>query len=471
MKTIKEYSATHSMSTSWFAIDEDGNVAIVNFEHNGPVASPANHDEQCTTSLIETGIVSTTGIIYKNYTDEQIAPMFQEVPDGLNEFHNFKDYFFDCLQIDVARTSEFLEIIRPIINSGEHEVVCFSKTMGIYSSDGLDFNKIVYTRLRESGIVKKVLRTDPIYDTDDVDELASRYPIPFFVYNQEYGACDSADLNKVYTPVVPCVNEKQLSSEDRMLAFRVKGNFGSIDHIQPSIDHPFTTYEYMDEVVIEGQSYYRMRTTGNSDETVYVYDNMFSGLRINEDVCRQCPIFQSYKEDDWKRPKFYSGEEIANHPTVALINDSERLMPNQILHKYPEIVLYSFYAPSIICNAHYHEYSSLYEDAAKIVSELGEEHIFGQHCHNYFEHVLEIFRPYVLILSEQAYKNITSHYQHDATHVLIKGESYSYFQADKIEENYDEILNLAKKPYRGKVIRKVIPVEEAERIGIKHHED
>ena len=37
MKTTKEYPATHSMSTAWFYADENGEVAIIEFEDNGPV--------------------------------------------------------------------------------------------------------------------------------------------------------------------------------------------------------------------------------------------------------------------------------------------------------------------------------------------------------------------------------------------------------------------------------------------------
>ena len=38
MKTNnKEYPATHSMATSWFGIDKDGNVALIEFNDNGPV--------------------------------------------------------------------------------------------------------------------------------------------------------------------------------------------------------------------------------------------------------------------------------------------------------------------------------------------------------------------------------------------------------------------------------------------------
>ena len=37
MKQFKEYPATHSMSTAWYCVDEDGNVGIFDIDDNGPV--------------------------------------------------------------------------------------------------------------------------------------------------------------------------------------------------------------------------------------------------------------------------------------------------------------------------------------------------------------------------------------------------------------------------------------------------
>ena len=42
MKIDKEYPATHSMSTAWYCVDEEGNVGIVDIHDNGPIP---NEDE------------------------------------------------------------------------------------------------------------------------------------------------------------------------------------------------------------------------------------------------------------------------------------------------------------------------------------------------------------------------------------------------------------------------------------------
>lgn len=56
MKTNKEYPATHSMATSWFAVDAEGNVGIIEFEDNGPVPTEIVPEMECTDSIISEAI-------------------------------------------------------------------------------------------------------------------------------------------------------------------------------------------------------------------------------------------------------------------------------------------------------------------------------------------------------------------------------------------------------------------------------
>ncbi|MBQ0004210.1 MAG: hypothetical protein KBT21_11815, partial [Treponema sp.] len=51
MKTTKDFPATHSMSTEWFVVDEDGNIALFDFDEEGPV--PVQIDESDSFSYME----------------------------------------------------------------------------------------------------------------------------------------------------------------------------------------------------------------------------------------------------------------------------------------------------------------------------------------------------------------------------------------------------------------------------------
>jgi len=77
MKSDKEYPATHSMETSWFAIDADGNVAIVEFGDDGPVPDFVGYKQNCISDVIFETMATDNhnGLPYLHLTDEQIDVM------------------------------------------------------------------------------------------------------------------------------------------------------------------------------------------------------------------------------------------------------------------------------------------------------------------------------------------------------------------------------------------------------------
>ena len=72
----REYPATHSMSTAWYCVDEDGNVGIFDICDYGPVPddseSDGNVDDMFWHDLSSKG---EDGVRDLNLTMEQISPM------------------------------------------------------------------------------------------------------------------------------------------------------------------------------------------------------------------------------------------------------------------------------------------------------------------------------------------------------------------------------------------------------------
>lgn len=77
MKIDKEYPATHSMMTSWFAIDAEGNVAIVEFGDDGPVPDFVGYKENSPSEVMFETLADdeNDNIPYLPLTDEQINMM------------------------------------------------------------------------------------------------------------------------------------------------------------------------------------------------------------------------------------------------------------------------------------------------------------------------------------------------------------------------------------------------------------
>ena len=125
MKTDKEYPATHSMSTAWYIVDEEGNVGILDFNENGPVPKETE----------QTGIEDIMFGHEEDWEKKQTLPIelseqqiFEMLSDPrLPEDTDFN--YFTVVEISKEKESVFLELAKAddvdLIN-------CISKDLGLY---------------------------------------------------------------------------------------------------------------------------------------------------------------------------------------------------------------------------------------------------------------------------------------------------------------------------------------------------
>jgi hypothetical protein len=127
MKTFKEYPATHSMATSWYVADEDGNVGIIDFEDNGPV--PWETEQTIIEDLVF-GHEEGDKFIRVNLTDDQIFDLLQD-PHSPEE----EEFWYDCfVQIDKTQEEEFLHLA----HSKDIDCHVISEKLGLYKIDAGD---------------------------------------------------------------------------------------------------------------------------------------------------------------------------------------------------------------------------------------------------------------------------------------------------------------------------------------------
>ena len=120
MKIDKEYPATHSMSTAWYVADEDGNVAIMDYNDNGPV--PWETEQTCIEELIygHQENYETKDFIAIDLTDDQIDDLMEKphLPED-------EELWVDCIfQIDLAQEQDFLVLAK---NPDIRIELCISK--------------------------------------------------------------------------------------------------------------------------------------------------------------------------------------------------------------------------------------------------------------------------------------------------------------------------------------------------------
>ena len=102
MKADKEYPATHSMSTAWYMVDDDDNVAIIEYNENGPVPWDVPEGE---------GISS---LLFGPNTNEDLLP---RIPFAITE-EQVDDFLSDLIEHprapdDVERWSRYVVQIDP----------------------------------------------------------------------------------------------------------------------------------------------------------------------------------------------------------------------------------------------------------------------------------------------------------------------------------------------------------------------
>ena len=123
MKGQKEYPATHSMSTAWYAADEEGNVAIIDYNENGPV--PWEYEQTSIEELVF-GHDELDKFIRINLTKEQIFELLED---------SHRSYvYYSVIQIDSAQQQSFMKKMK------DAQIFCvlISEEEGLFLIDGYD---------------------------------------------------------------------------------------------------------------------------------------------------------------------------------------------------------------------------------------------------------------------------------------------------------------------------------------------
>ena len=132
MKIDKEYPATHSMSTAWYLVDDEGNVGIMDYNENGPV--PWGIGENSTMDLVLQIEYDSdnTEVLFK-LTDEQVLEILASAQKPKDE-----SYWYDIfVKIDLQKRKRFEELCRRH-DIGNDYTYCLSDTLGIYRIEAME---------------------------------------------------------------------------------------------------------------------------------------------------------------------------------------------------------------------------------------------------------------------------------------------------------------------------------------------
>lgn len=446
MKIDKEYPATHSMSTAWYMVDDEGNVGIMGYNENGPV--PWGVEETNEMDLVLSTLEhdsDDTEVMFK-LTDEQVFEI-------LGSSHKPKDeqFWYDvCVKIDLQKRKRFEELCKRR-DIGNDLTYCISDTLGIYRIDPMDCFDGKGFRIKGSSLdimieeeiilevyqINQYEMDDKYDDKDNVYHTKSFDNAPYFIYHQPYWTARCQERMNI--PQHP-VNISQGNEEVRCRVHKVKGLFREMKHIQIAQFLPCDTHDDASKRI--GSCDYGVFPLPDGSKIYSLVDmSKFDFLSYcpmrEENGCTSC-------EYGCHRPQYVS---FTNKPTVLIVLDPRERPSYEWKYSKDLIFKHAICLPYVkACPVKREEYS--YNSRIQI-SPLELTNLLSE-TKDYFESVVKDLNPRVIILMQMANTVVNNVFTIDNHRIVINNKEYPTYHYDELEEYHDEIKQLALLPYQGK---------------------
>lgn len=469
MKTDKEYPATHSMSTAWYVADEEGNVAIMDYNDNGPV--PWGTEDTCTEELVfgHDEYNDNKDYLKINLSDDQILDLLAPPKEPTDDFDSWLND--TIVQIDTAQEDRFLELSKNPDVELKH---CVSKELGLYWLDCFrcfnDYNEHVLItstlhKMLESKMILKVYDLKDFYIRDEWkdDHIEFEHNIkssPYYIYRQPYW--NELLAERIITPKNPVkIDQFPLALQKRV--HRVPLKFSECKQFQIAEWEPCSSYG-IQGWCYDGGEYGLLPLTDGSKaylldclDITNFYDYCSEKEKYN---CQKClghcaRCYASFFTDKPTVMKIVSPFNDISHDnciTSDPIIKSSVIMP--FLPRIPRPM-----------RDHY----ALIDDAKKVViSQMLDELCLKNW--RYMEDMIVRYNPRVIIADKNAWNYLQKIYHMGTGKLQIDGKDYIINKESDVENHRSEIECLAALPYQGKVFPRIVSIEEMEKRGEKWHD-
>lgn len=422
MKTDKEYPATHSMSTSWFGIDKDGKVAVIDFNENGPV--PSFLGEESPESIIEDVLPygDTHGINNLEFTDQQTLHLIEAMEDVDSE-HPVE--FTHIVKINPHLTNRFLSLYvrnrKKVKSEGiDIKLLCLSSKYGVYVHDFYDWDEEDIDSLYNENILQKSIRFD-FWCDEKWDEEKGKWVfdmdfknLPFYHYQQPYWPGQL--IERTYIPKFP-IDEKQLNSLSKRLALRFPFSFESQELFQISEFTPCQSHGGSDYLGMDQGLPHRILYPSTDNKIV----------KVDEDT-----YFEA----------------MSDTPRIFILDDTLRY---NYLHLSKEL---PFIRDSIVF-ACFRDRNHLWN---RIVREMGFEELRGLFESNMdrLENLVMTTRPYCMIAEQKSFEMIINFYSFENGHIDICGNEIPLLTMENVKNNLERIEQYCSMPYRGQDLKRIV---------------
>ncbi len=446
----KEYPATHSMSTSWYIVDAEGNVGLMDYDENGPV--PWGVEQTCCEEL---GFGhwedwANKKITRFNLTDEQILDMFHQ-PHSPEE----EEYWYDCaVKIDKTKKERFLELSKsPKIT----DFWCISETLELYSFCAhqcceldKDYKIISITgplkAMIDEGLIIEVYSEQDYYisclfgNNHNISHEYNFNNSPYYIYHQPYWTNQLP--KKLHTPTHPAKID-QIPEEFRHKIHKIPGKFADIDAFQIAEYHPCDTYSSEYGYYEVNGCLYELLPMSDGTEA---YAKIAMGKKDFYPYCTEKDLDSCCLECSKKCSSnftYFSRE----FPNIMFIYDPSQKGSYEfdragIVKKYEAIgiPLTPKTLPTIKTS----------EDFIAFFSATKE----------WLSETVRDINPYAIIISDDALNIIGDSIKMSDNSIEFSGVAYPYFKLSEIDKHTEEISEYNKMPFRGNIYPQVISEDD-----------
>lgn len=458
MKTDKEYPATHSMSTAWYMVDDEGNVGIMEYNENGPI--PFGVGEYCVNSLVFGDELKNNNNVQIDLTDDQIYALLKEPLSPLEA----KEWFHPVIRIDLSKKDRFFELVKKYSKQisislyvseklGLYYISCYSCLTYDKQNNCYTPNGVLKTMIQEGLILEVFEMQDYYLDEEDEDEIYHDNS-PYYLYSQPYY---DGDLQKrVFVPKNP-VKITQIPEEFRNKIHHIKGSFDDIATMQIAQHYPCKFFFDRTSYCAYGAKYQEAiledNTKGFVKTDILHFPFKYFCPDSNNPNCDGKCWWTCYLKDN----KITDNEK----PTVLILTSPYCKNENMDLKEVDFIsnnmcVLPYIYAIPCVTKPQLYKQES---DVSELLSTDYMLEVFKT-AKGYFEKIIEYMSPHVIITFDNAFEVLKQTYKINNCNIEINNSEFPIYQSTEIKANREKIEILANKQYRGVLSPMVITKEE-----------
>ena len=439
MKTNKEYPATHSMSTAWFAADEDGNVGIFKFGDNGPVPECISGTQDCVDDFLYDAFVETKDTCpYRilNLTDEQALDFYDK---SLKKLDRYDDWI---LSVVVKIKKEMENIFFDEISKMDvwKEVICLSQSLGLYYIDSIkEPSKKLYDSIDDIRFLD--LYISDMFNRTDSDTAIEFNKLPYYVYAQPYNR--AIPITRLIKPKSP-VKKSQLPDnvKDKIVSLPIRFSETETLQIAEYFISDWSMWDKDEKVELPIE-------ISENKKLVFTYYKLSDGQNSFAYYLNSCPLAEKEK---------FAYLSYSYQSTILMLSVPGNIIKNEN-KKLRISATPAFYLEEQHKKLFWSELETIFRN-------MTEEEKVAKFQTEPIETIVKLLNPYLLIIDDDVISAASTIYKLENHQITINNQTFPYFLFSEMEQHRDEILEYSNKEYRGIKIPTKLTKDEIE--SLKH---